>query len=206
MFQTYEIIFAIGAIGIIISCIFLLIAVIKNARKLKILTIISTAIFVIIFSMGISLGYYYYENSKDVLSKANDNQLETKIISGPSEDPIVITEKTFFDDNNYYYSEFQIKNNTNIEISKISFHILFTDKYTQPGSVYDQHIFLLDSVIPPNKTVTKDYIWKKNYIKQELLNSDAKLTEIQNIVCYVNVNNEQKRLELSDLKSILNNK
>jgi len=206
MFQTYEIMFAIGAIGIIISCIFLLIAVIKNARKLKILTIISTAIFVIIFSMGISLGYYYYENSKDVLSKANDNQLETKIISGPSEDPIVITEKTFFDDNNYYYSEFQIKNNTNIEISKISFHILFTDKYTQPGSVYDQHIFLLDSVIPPNKTVTKDYIWKKNYIKQELLNSDAKLTEIQNIVCYVNVNNEQKRLELSDLKSILNNK
>jgi len=200
MFQTYEIMFAIGAIGIIISCIFLLIAVIKNARKLKILTIISTAIFVIIFSMGISLGYYYYENSKDVLSKANDNQLETKIISGPSEDPIVITEKTFFDDNNYYYSEFQIKNNTNIEISKISFHILFTDKYTQPGSVYDQHIFLLDSVIPPNKTVTKDYIWKKNYIKQELLNSDAKLTKIQNIVCYVNVNNEQKRLELSDLK------
>ena len=200
MFQTYEIIFAIGAIGIIISCIFLLIAVIKNARKLKIITIISTAIFVIIFSMGISLGYYYYENSKDVMSKANDNQLETKIISGPSEDPIVITEKTFFDDNNYYYSEFQIKNNTNIEISKISFHILFTDKYTQPGSVYDQHIFLLDSVIPPNKTVTKDYIWKKNYIKQELLNSDAKLTKIQNIVCYVNVNNEQKRLELSDLK------
>jgi len=200
MFQTYEIIFAIGAIGIIISCIFLLIAVIKNARKLKIITIISTAIFVIIFSMGISLGYYYYENSKDVMSKANDNQLETKIISGPSEDPIVITEKTFFDDNNYYYSEFQIKNNTNIEISKISFHILFTDKYIQPGSVYDQHIFLLDSVIPPNKTVTKEYIWKKNYIKQELLNSDAKLTKIQNIVCYVNVNNEQKRLELSDLK------
>ena len=206
MFQTYEIMFAIGAIGIIISCIFLLIAVIKNAKKLKIISIISTAIFVIIFSMGIALGYYYYENSKDVMSKANDNQLETKIISGTSEDPIVITEKTFFDDNTYYYSEFEIKNNTNIEISKISFHILFTDKYTQPGSVYDEHIFLLDSVIPPNKTVTKDYIWKKNYIKQELLNSDAKLTKIQNIVCYVNVNNEQKRLELSDLKSILNNK
>ena len=206
MFQTYEIMFAIGAIGIIISCIFLLIAVIKNARKLKIITIISTAIFVIIFSMGISLGYYYYENSKDVMSKANDNQLETKIISGPSEDPIVITEKTFFDDNNYYYSEFQIKNNTNIEISKISFHILFTDKYTQPGSVYDQHIFLLDSVIPPNKTVTKDYIWKKDLIKQELLNSDIKLTKIQTIICYVNVNNEEKRLELGDLKSILNNK
>ena len=206
MFHTYEIIFAIGAIGIIISCILLLIAVIKNTKILKIISIISTAIFVIIFSVGIASGYYYYENSKDVMSKANDSQLETKIISGNIEDPIVIREKTFYDDNNYYYSEFEITNNTNIEISKISFHILFTDKFTQAGIAHDEHIFLLDSVIPPNKTVTKDYIWKKNSNKQQLLTSDAKLTKIQTIVCYVNVNNEQKRLELGDLKSILNSK
>ena len=203
MFQTYEIMFGIGAIGIILSCIFLLIAVIKNAKKLKIISIISTAIFVIIFSMGIALGYYYYENSKDVMSKVNDNKLDTKIISGNNEDPVVITEKTFYDDNTYYYSQFEIKNNTNIEISKISFHILFTDKYTQAGSVHDEHIFLLDSVIPPNKTVIKDYIWKKDSIKQELLNSNTKLTKIQTIVCYVNINNEEKRVELNDLKSIL---
>ena len=203
MFETYEIMFGIGAIGIILSCIFLLIAVIKNAKKLKIISIISTAIFVIIFSMGIALGYYYYENSKDVMSKVNDNELNSKLISGNNEDPVVITEKTFYDDNTYYYSQFEIKNNTNIEISKISFHILFTDKYTQAGSVHDEHIFLLDSVIPPNKTVIKDYIWKKDSIKQELLNSDAKLTKIQTIVFYVNINNEEKRVELHDLKAIL---
>ena len=203
MFQTYEIMFGIGAIGIILSCIIVLIAVIKNAKKLKIISIISTALFVIIFSMGIALGYYYSENSKDVMSKVNDNKLDTKIISGNNEEPVIITEKTFYDDNNYYYSQFEIKNNTDIEISKISFHILFIDKYMQAGSVHDEHIFLLDSVIPPNKTVIKDYIWKKDFIKQELLNSDAKLTKIQNIVCYVNINNEEKRVELNDLKAIL---
>lgn len=203
MFQNYEIMFGIGAIGIIISCIFLIIAVIKNAKKLKIVLIISIATFVIIFSVGIALGYYYYSNSNDVMKKVNDTELDSKIISGNVEDPIVITEKIFYDDNNYYYSEFEIKNNTDIEISKISFHILFTDKYTQAGNVHDEHIFLFDSLIPPNKTVIKDYIWKKDIIKQNLLNSDVNLTKIQTIVCYVNVNNEEKRLELNDLKSML---
>lgn len=203
MFQNYEIMFGIGAIGVIISCTLLLIAIIKNANKLKIISIISTAIFVIVLSIGIALGYYYYENSKDVMTKVNDNELDTKIISGNSEDPIVITEKTFYDDNTYYYSEFEIKNNTNIEISKISFHILFTDKYTQTSNFHDEHIFLLDSVIPPTKTVARGYIWKKDAIKQELLNSDVKLTKIQNIVCYVNIDNEEKRIELNDLKVML---
>jgi len=204
MFQNYEILFGIGAFGAIISFVLLLIAVIKNVKRLKIISIILIAIFIVILSMGIALRYYYYENSKDVMSKVNDNELDTKIISGSSEDPIVITEKTFYDDNNYYYSEFEIKNNTNIEISKISFHILFTDKYTQAGSVHDEHIFLLDSVIPPNKTVIKDYIWKKDNIKQELLNSNVKLIKIQNPVCYVTINGEEKDMKLDDLKAMLN--
>ncbi|AWK50335.1 hypothetical protein DIC82_04445 [Clostridium beijerinckii] len=203
MFQNYEIMFGIGAIGVIISFILLLIAIIKNASKLKIISIISTAIFVIILSIGIGLGYYYYENSKDAMTQVNDNELDMKVISSNSEDPIVITEKTFYDDNNYYYSEFEIKNNTNVEISKISFHILFEDKYTKTSNFHDEHIFLLDSVIPPTKTVSKGYIWKKDATKQELLNSDAKLTKIQNIICYINIDNEEKRIELNDLKVML---
>ena len=206
MFQNYEIMFGIGAIGILISFILLLTAVVKNIRTLKIISIMLTAIFVMIFSASIAFGYYYYENSKDVMNKVNDNQLDTKIISGNSEDPIVIKEKTFYDDNTYYYSEFEIKNNTNIEISKISFHILFTDKYTQAGSAHDEQIFLLDSVIPPNKTVIKDYIWKKDNMQQKLLNSDVKLAKIQNIISYITINNEEKRMELNDLKSMSNNK
>lgn len=203
MFQNYEIMFGIGAIGVIISFILLLIAIIKNASKLKIISIISTAIFVIILSIGIGLGYYYYENSKDAMTQVNDNELDMKVISSNSEDPIVITEKTFYDDNNYYYSEFEIKNNTNIEISKISFHILFEDKYTKTSNFHDEHIFLLDSVIPPTKTVSRGYIWKKDATKQELLNSDAKLTKIQNIICYIKIDNEEKRIELNDLKIML---
>lgn len=206
MFQNYELLFVIGTLGAIISLILLLIALIKNANILKIISLILIPIFIVTFSAGIALGYYYYENSKNINNEVNEKNLVPKITSGSSEDPIVITEKTFFVDDNYYYSEFEIKNNNNIEISKISFHTLFTYKGTLGDGIHDEHIFLLDSVIPPNKTVVKDYIWKKDTAEQQLSINNVKLTKIQNIVCYVNINGEEKSMKLDDLKSMLNNK
>lgn len=206
MFQNYELLFVIGTLGAIISLILLLIALIKNAIILKIISLILIPIFIVTFSAGIALGYYYYENSKNINNEVNEKNLVPKITSGSSEDPIVITEKTFFVDDNYYYSEFEIKNNNNIEISKISFHTLFTYKGTLGDGIHDEHIFLLDSVIPPNKTVVKDYIWKKDTAEQQLSINNVKLTKIQNIVCYVNINGEEKSMKLDDLKSMLNNK
>ena len=206
MFQNYELLFAIGTLGAIISLILLLIALIKNAKILKIISLILIPIFIVTFSVGISLGYYYYENPKNINSEVNEKNSDPKITSGNSEDPVVITEKTFSVDDTYYYSEFEIKNNKNIEISKISFHILFTYKGTLGDGIHDEHIFLLDSVIPPNKTVVKDYIWKKDTTDQQLSINNVKLTKIQNIVCYVNINGEEKSMKLDDLKSMLNNK
>ena len=170
MFQNYEILFAIGTLGAIISFILLLIGVIIMVIKLKVTLIILIIIFVVIFATSIALAYNYYE----VTSQINESELNTKITSGSSSDPIIITEKDFYEDDTYYYSEFEIKNNTNIEISKISFHIMFTDKDTQANSVHDEHIFLLDSVIPPNKTVIKNYIWKQNYNAKESAVTNAK--------------------------------
>lgn len=198
MFQNYEIIFGIGAFGVIISFILLLIAVIKNVKRLKIISIILISIFVVVFSMGIALRYYYYENSKNAMDQANDDKLHIKIKSGSIEDPVVIKEKTFFVDDTYYYSEFEITNNTNVEISKISFHILFTYN----GKMEDEHIFLLDSIIPPNKTIVENYIWKKG---QKLSSSNVKLTKIQDLICYVNINGEEKGIKLDDLKATLKN-
>ena len=205
MFPNYEIIFGIGALGTVISFILLLIGVVKNIKRLKIISITLITIFIIVFSAGIALGYYYYENSKDVMSKVNNDKSDIKITSGNIEDPVVITEKTFFNDDTYYYSEFAITNNTNVEISKISFHILFTYKSKQGSGSYDEPIFLLDSVIPPNKTVVENYIWKKSNAEKELSFGNVKLAKIQSPVSYVNINGEEKRIELDEFKAILKN-
>jgi len=157
MFQTYEILFAIGTLGAIISLILLLISLIKNVKLLKVVSIILIIVFVVTFSIGISLGYYYYETSKDINNQVKDKNLnsklatekieEPKITSGNSEDPIVITEKTFSVDDNYFYSEFEVKNNTNIEISKISFDVMFTYKSKLENGAHTEHVFLLDSCL-----------------------------------------------------------
>lgn len=215
MFQNYEILFAIGTLGTILSLILMLISVIKNVKVFKILSIILIPIFIITFSIGIASGYYYYENSKDILEQAkeinsdskviSDKNEKSKITSGQSSDPIVITEKTFSFDDTYYYSEFEIVNNTHIEISKLSFHLIFTYNSKLGDINKDQHIFLLDSVIPPNKTVIKSYIWKRDNVEQQLSINNAKLVTIHNLVSYVNINGEEKSMKLDDLKSMLNN-
>lgn len=212
MFQNYEILFAIGTLGAIISLILLLAALIQNIKILKVISIILTTIFVVTFSAGISLGYFYYENSKDITNLTNKTDVspktknekieEPKITSGSSQDPIVIAEKTFAVDDTYYYSEFDIRNNTNIEISKISFNIVYEYKSKLGDSTHTEHIFLLDSVIPSNKAVVKNYIFKKNNTEKELLIKNAKLTKIQDIICYVNVNGEEISMKLNDLKSM----
>lgn len=199
MLQDYGITFVIGILGAVISLVLLIIGIIK---KKKILKIIFT--FILIFFIGINSGYYY-QGLKSVTNEVNDNKLDTKITSGRSEDPIVITEKTFYDDDNYYYSEFEIENNTKIEISKISFHIIFTYESKFGTDTHDEHIFLLDSVIPPNKTIGKNYIWKKNSDVKGLSISNLKLDKIQNLICYVNINGEEKAMKLEDLKAMLKN-
>jgi hypothetical protein len=213
MFQNYEIIFAIGTLGAIFSLILLLIALIQNIKRLKVISTILTTIFVITFSIGISIGYFYYEHSKDIANQTDNNATdsktktekieEPKITSGSAQEPIVITEKTFSVDGSYYCSEFDIRNNTNIEISKISFNIFYQSK---PGdSIHTEHIFLLDSVIPPNKTVGKNYFWQKSNSDKQLQINSVKLTKIQDIICYVNVNGEEISMNLNDLKAIPKN-
>ena len=216
MFQNYEILFAIGTLGAIISLILLLISLIRNFKMLKVVSIILTTIFVTTFSIGISLGYYYYENSKDIKNQVNEKDPnskiptkkieEPKITSGSTEDPIVITEKTFSVDDNYFCSEFQITNNTNIEISKISFDIMFTYKSTLGDGIHTEHLFFLDSVIPPNNPVVKNYIWKKNNVEKSSSISNVKLVKIQNLISHVNINGEEKSLKIDDLKPMLANK
>jgi len=216
MFQNHEILFAIGTLGTIISLILLLISLIKNIKILKVLSIILITAFVVTFSIGISLGYYYYENLKDINTQVNDKNLNSKlatekiedpkITSGNSEDPIVITEKTFSVDDNYFYSEFEVKNNTNIEISKISFDIMFTYKSKLENGANTEHVFLLDSVIPPNKTIIKNYLWKKNAVEQASVISNVKLLKIQNLISRAIINGEEKSLKIDDLKPMLTNK
>lgn len=199
MLQNYQITFVIGIIGAIFSFVLLLISVIKNIKILKIISI-----FIVIIFIGIILGYYY-ENLKTVNNQANNIKSETKVTSGSSEDPIIIKEKTFYSDDNYYYSEFEVENNSSIEISKISFHIMFTYE-SKTGSVpHDEHIFLLDSVIPPNKTIEKNYIWKKGFGEKGLSISNLKLDKIENLICYVNINGKEKAVKLDELKEMSKN-
>lgn len=98
MYQSYQIIFCVGILGAIISFILLIIGIIKDIKMLKIITIIYTTIFVVIFSAGISLGYYNYKDSNDVANQVNKTQKsDAKITSGNSNDPVVVTEKSFYD-------------------------------------------------------------------------------------------------------------
>ena len=215
MFQNYEILFAIGTLGAIISLILLLIALIQNVKKLKVISVALTTIFVVTFSIGMALGYIYYENSKDITNLTNKKDVATKITpekidepkitSGSSTEPIVITEKTFSVDDTYYCSEFDIRNNTSIEIPKISFNIMFTYNSKIGDSSHTEHIFLLDSVIPPNKTVVKNYFWKKSNAEKELVIKNVKLNKIQDIICYINVNDDEKIMNLNDLKALPTN-
>lgn len=199
MLQNYEITFVIGIIGAIFSFVLLLISFIKNIKILKIISI-----FIVIIFIGVTLGYYY-ENLKTISNNTNNTKLDTKITSGNAKDPIIITEKTIYSDDNYYYSEFEIKNNTDVEISKISFHIIFTYESKLGISSHDEHIFLLDSVIPPNKTIEKNYIWKKDFGENGLTISNLKLNKIENLVCYVNINGIEKAMKLDELNAILKN-
>lgn len=215
MFQNYEILFAVGTLGAIISLILLLIAIIQNIKKLKVISIILITIFVVTFSVGVALGYIYYENSKnnttqtdkkDVDSKTKTEKIEEpKITSGSSQEPIVITEKTFTVDDAYFCSEFDIRNNTKIEISKIAFNIILEYKSKLGDSTHTEHIFLLDSVIPPNKTIGENYFWKKSIAEKGLLINNVKLIKIQDIICYVNINGEEKSMNLSDFKAMQTN-
>lgn len=199
MLQNYEITFVVGILGGIISFILLIIGVI---RKKKILKIIFS--FILIFFIGINSGYYY-QGIKTVNNQINSDKLDTKVTSGSGEDPIIITEKTFYDDDDYYYSEFEIENNTKIEISKVSFHIIFTYDSKSGAVTRDEHIFLLDSVIPPNKNIGKNYIWKRESAEKGLSISNLKLDKIQDLICYVNINGEEKAMKLEDLKVELKN-
>lgn len=199
MLQNYEITFVIGIIGAIFSFVLLLIGFIKNIQILKIISI-----FIVIIFIGVTLGYYY-ENLKTISNNTNNTKFDTKITSGNAKDPIIITEKTIYSDDNYYYSEFEIKNNTDVEISKISFHIIFTYESKLGMSSHDEHIFLLDSVIPPNKTIEKNYIWKKDFGENGLTISNLKLNKIENLVCYVNINGTEKAMKLDELNAMLKN-
>jgi hypothetical protein len=199
MLQNYEILFVVGTLGTIVSFCFLLVGMMRVSKALKIISGMLICTFVVMFSTGIALGYYNYENSKKM---AKQNPQETPLTSGTTNDPIVITEKSFSEDDTYYYSEFEIKNNTNIEISKISFDVVLTDKFTPAELAHSEHLFLLDSVIPPKKTVIKNYIWKKYYNNKQQASSNAKLVKIQNLVSYVNINGQEQILKLADLKSL----
>jgi hypothetical protein len=199
MLQNYQITFVVGILGGIISFILLIIGIIKKKKILKM-----AFSFILIFFIGINSGYYY-QRLKNVTNEISDNKTATKAISGSSDDPVVIKEETFYNDDNYYYSEFEIKNNTKIEISKISFHAIYTYESKSGTSTHDEHIFLLDSVIPPNKSVEKNYIWKRDSGEKGLSISKLKLDEIQNLICYVNINGEEKAMKLEDLKLELKN-
>lgn len=198
MLQNYELLFVVGTLGTILSFSLLLVSVIRSYKTLRIISGMLICIFVITFSTGIALGYYNYENSKKILTEVPEEPLS----SGAVDDPILITEKSFSEDDSYYYGEFEVKNNTNLEISKISFDVLFTDKFTQADLAHTEHLFLLDSVIPPKKTVIKNYIWKKYSSNKKLDSSNAKLVKIQNLLCFSNVNGSEQSFKLSDLKSL----
>lgn len=198
MLQNYELLFVVGTLGTIVSFCLLLISVIRGYKALRIISGMLICAFVVTFSTGIAFGYYNYENSKKIVKEIPEEPLS----SGAVNDPIVITEKSFSEDDTYYYSEFEIKNNTNLEISKISFDVLFTDKFTQADLAHTEHLFLLDSVIPPKKTVIKNYIWKKYSSNEKLYSSNAKLVKIQNLVCFSNVNGSEQSFKLADLKSL----
>jgi hypothetical protein len=65
-------------------------------------------------------------------------------------------------------------------------------------------VFLLDSVIPPNMTITKTYLWRKSTLERQLAIKNIKLNKIENVVCYVNVNGEEKPMKVEELKAMLN--
>lgn len=199
MLQNYEILFVVGTLGTIVSFSLLLIGITRVNKVLRIISGMLICIFVIMFSTGIALGYYHYENSKKITKQVSE---DIPLTSGSIDNPVIITEKAFSEDNAYYYGEFEITNNTNIEISKISFDIVFTDKFTQAEFAHTEHLFLLDSIIPPKKNIIKNYIWKKYYDNNQQAFSDAKLVKIQNLLCYANINGQEHALKLDDLKSL----
>lgn len=191
--------FIVGILGIIISFILLIISVVKHKKILKMISV-----FLFISFIGTTVGYYY-ETLKDVTNKVNETEVkvEKKVTSGTGDGPLIITEKDFYDDANYYYSEFEVKNNSEAEISKLSFHIIFTYEAKSKEGTHDEHIFLLDSVIPPNMTISKTYLWRKSSIERQLGIKNIKLTKIEKVICYVNVNGEEKPMKVEELKTIL---
>jgi hypothetical protein len=195
--------FVVGILGIIISFILLIVGVIKHKKRLKMISM-----FLFITFIGTTVGYYY-ETLKDVTNKVNETnvaevKVEKKVTSGNSDDPLIITEKDFYCDANYYYSEFEVKNNSKVEISKLSFHIIFTYESGSKEGTHDEFVFLLDSVIPPNMTITKTYLWRKSTLERQLAIKNIKLNKIENVVCYVNVNGEEKPMKVEELKAMLN--
>lgn len=202
--QNYQLAaFAVGILGIIISFILLIRSVLKHKKGLKIISA-----FLFITFIGTTVGYYY-ETLKDVSNNVNkvNNETEVKVdkkaTSGNSEDPLVITEKEFYDDANYYYTDFEVKNNSDVEIAKISFHIIFTYEANMKTATHDEHIFLLDSVIPPRMTISKSYLWRKSMADRQLGVKNIKMNKIENVVCYVNVNGEEKTMKVEELKTLL---
>lgn len=165
------------------------------------------SIFLFITFIGTTVGYYY-ETLKDVTNKVNETnvaevKVEKKVTSGNSDDPLIITEKDFYCDANYYYSEFEVKNNSKVEISKISFHIVFAYESGSKEGTHDEFVFLLDSVIPPNMTVTKTYLWRKSTLERQLAIKNIKLSKIENVICYLNVNGEEKLVKVEEFKTML---
>lgn len=204
MMQNYQLAaFAVGILGIIISFILLIVSVVKHKKGLKIISV-----FLFITFIGTTVGYYY-ETLKDVTKNVNkiNNEAEVKVekkaTSGNSEDPLVITEKEFYDDANYYYTDFEVKNNSDVEIAKISFHIIFTYEANLQTATHDEHIFLLDSVIPPRMAISKSYLWRKSAADRQLGVKNIKLNKIENVICYVNVNGEEKPMKVQELKTLL---
>lgn len=201
MMQNYQLAgFAVGILGIIISFILLIRGVIKHKKSL----IIISAFIFIIFT-GATLGYYY-ETLKEVTNKVTNEaevEVEKKVTSGNGDDSLIITEKEFYDDANYYYANFEVKNNSDIEISKLSFDVIFTYESNTQTATHNEHIFLLDSIIPPRITISKNYLWRKSMADRQLGVKNIKIKKIENVICYVNINGEEKPMKVEDLKTLL---
>lgn len=195
MFQNYEIIFGIGILGAIISFTLLMIGVLKNIKILKVITSILTIIFIAIFSASMFFAYSNYEKSKNVNSEVRETKkVDEKITSGSSDEPIVITEKNSYEDSDYFHASFDVKNNTNLILSGISFDLALVNTYEKRGD----SAFVVDKYdLYPN---INGYIETTH----KLTVHNVKLVSINNIMCTVKIDVKEKRVGLDELKSIIN--
>ncbi|MFL0194419.1 hypothetical protein ACJDU8_02360 [Clostridium sp. WILCCON 0269] len=199
MIGILGIIYFIGFLGTIISCISITLSKARNNKRLKKIWTRLLILFIFMLVIGIVGDKYFAPKSSN---QVNAN-VQQEITSGNSTDPVVITVKDFFVNditgNSFIQCDISIKNNTKYNLI-VGMTLDYDDCYMDGGG--EIHLSSKSAVGSNYTTPFMTYYSSESDIDKKLVIHN--LTKATVDYCIVKINGGDKQLSMDELKQLVN--